>query len=68
MSKPTIEKGADNHHVRDLQEALVEKGYDISVDGIFGRGTEAAVIAFQESEGLDADGIVGRNTWAALGY
>jgi peptidoglycan hydrolase-like protein with peptidoglycan-binding domain len=36
------------------------------VDGIFGPKTEAAVRAFQQNENLGVDGIVGRQTWAAL--
>ena len=45
-----------------LQEAL-----DITADGVFGAGTEAALKAFQEEAGLIADGIAGRNTYQALG-
>lgn len=41
-------------------------GAAIAVDGIFGTGTRNAVIAFQRSKGLSADGIAGPNTWAAL--
>jgi peptidoglycan hydrolase-like protein with peptidoglycan-binding domain len=36
------------------------------VDGIFGPLTEAGVRAFQEAHGLLVDGIVGRQTLAAL--
>ena len=32
-------------------------------DGIFGEGTKAAVINFQKSKNLDADGKVGNKTW-----
>jgi peptidoglycan hydrolase-like protein with peptidoglycan-binding domain len=64
---PMIERGSEGRAVRVLQEALVEQGYELDVDGDFGSGTEAAVMAFQEANGLDADGVVGPNTWAALG-
>lgn len=37
-----------------------------SIDGVFGEGTRRAVEAFQTSEGLTADGVVGRETWNAL--
>ena len=35
-------------------------------DGVFGAGTEAAVIKFQQKMGLDADGVVGDGTWNSL--
>lgn len=38
----------------------------VKVDGMFGRSTEIAVIAYQKSHGLGADGIVGPTTWASL--
>jgi putative chitinase len=51
-----------------LQQALQAAGFSPgAIDGSFGPGTEAAVLAFQRSEGLAADGIVGPNTAAALG-
>ena len=38
----------------------------LSVDGIYGSGTERAVRIFQQSFGLTDDGIVGRQTWYAV--
>jgi peptidoglycan L-alanyl-D-glutamate endopeptidase CwlK len=53
--------------VARLQQQLKEKGFDPgAIDGKFGPGTEAALIAFQKSEGLVADGIAGPQTMAAL--
>jgi N-acetylmuramoyl-L-alanine amidase len=37
------------------------------VDGVFGKGTKTAVIAFQKKNGLTADGVVGKSTYKALG-
>jgi hypothetical protein len=50
-----------------LQWQLNEKGAQLLVDGDFGRGTHAAVMAFQAEHGLDVDGVVGPRTRAALG-
>lgn len=36
------------------------------LDGQFGSGVKNAVTAFQSFVGLDADGIVGKQTWASL--
>jgi peptidoglycan hydrolase-like protein with peptidoglycan-binding domain len=35
----------------------------LTIDGSFGSGTQAAVVAFQRLFGLSADGAVGRQTW-----
>lgn len=50
-----------------LQYALYLNGFDPNgFDGLFGGGAEKAVADFQRSVALDADGIAGRQTWAAL--
>lgn len=54
--------GSRGQQVKDLQEFL---GTD--ADGIFGKGTEAAVKEWQAANGLDADGLVGPATWDAMG-
>lgn len=60
--------GSRGGEVAQIQERLQELGYDPgTADGIFGTRTQQAVIAFQQDMGLDADGIVGKNTLAALG-
>src|SRR5215469_10387956 len=54
--------------VTALQQALQAAGFSPgAIDGSFGLGTEAAVLAFQHSKGLAADGVVGPNTATALG-
>jgi len=61
-------KGSTGSRVKEIQQALKDKGFDPGeIDGDFGPGTEAAVIAFQKSEGLLPDGKVGPNTLKALG-
>ena len=55
------------NEVRTLQESLRMLGYRPGkVDGDFGEKTEAAVIEFQEAEGIYADGIVGPVTQSVL--
>ncbi|HEY7073105.1 MAG TPA: peptidoglycan-binding protein [Acidimicrobiales bacterium] len=51
-----------------VQQTLAAAGFDPGAgDGILGAGTIAALRAFQQSRGLDADGILGKSTWDALG-
>jgi Putative peptidoglycan binding domain len=57
----------DPEQIKALQQALTSAGYDPGpVDGTFGQRTEAAVTAFQQANGLSADGVVGPETAAAL--
>ena len=66
-SYPTLKKGARGNITKLLQEKLVSFGYNTNgIDGIFGIGTKKAVMSFQKSNGLVADGIVGQNTWRKL--
>lgn len=60
--------GAQGDEVKRLQQALKGRGFSPGlVDGDFGAGTEQAVLAFQRSQGLLADGLAGPRTQAALG-
>ena len=53
--------------VTALQQALVNVGFPVTVDGNFGTSTDAAVRQFQQQKGLTVDGIVGPATRSALG-
>ena len=62
-SGETLERGSTGSEVKKLQNRLKDLGYlDGSVDGDFGEKTEAAVIAFQQNNGLTADGKAGTAT------
>jgi hypothetical protein len=53
--------------VQAVQERLSLLGYwPGAIDGVYGPDTAAAIKDFQASNGLDADGIVGPQTWARL--
>ncbi|HUC61176.1 MAG TPA: peptidoglycan-binding protein [Alphaproteobacteria bacterium] len=53
--------------VTALQQALANAGYQVSVDGVYGPATAAAVQQFESARGLAADGIAGPSVRAALG-
>src|SRR5215213_4460337 len=63
---PLVRRGDQAHPVPSLQYLLRANGRSVTVDGIFGPNTEAAVKAFQQSKGLGVDGIVGPQTWPRL--
>ena len=62
LSRPMME-GSD---VKKLQESLKNAGITVSVDWVFGPGTDKAVKEFQQKKSLVADGIVGPNTLQQL--
>jgi hypothetical protein len=61
-----MRRGSTGEGVEALQKLLKDAGYDVEVDGNYGRGTRAAVRDFQAKEGLTVDGVVGEDTWTAL--
>lgn len=59
----TLKEGSEGDAVRALQKKLIALGYlKGSADGSFGPSTKAAVTAFQEKNGLTADGKAGTDT------
>lgn len=72
---PPLTFGETSKGVRDLQQALIDLGFSMPIsthkgfkppDGIFGHETKTKVIEFQKDQGLDADGVAGKHTLAAL--
>lgn len=63
-----LRRGDRGESLRDLHQRLAgcDQAVDTDEPDEFGRATEQAVRAFQEARGLRVDGIVGRETWAAL--
>lgn len=67
LIRPTLRRGDQGDAVLLLQRALAGKGIALgAIDGDFGPRTESGVREFQRAHGLDADGVVRDDTWAAL--
>jgi len=62
----SVTNNADTHATYELQTTLQTLGYPVAIDGRFGVGTSRAVVAFQRSADVAADGNCGPATWAAL--
>lgn len=63
-----IQKGDKGPAVAMMQAALKYHGYDPQwIDGDFGTRSNNMLMAFQAEHNLEADGICGSATWAALG-
>ena len=62
VAETNLSIGDRGAEVRDLQEVLRAKGFDILADGVFGPLTHAIVMDFQAANGLYPDGIVGPAT------
>ena len=65
--EPVLRTGSRGDDVKTLQGRLHDLGYYTDeIDGQFGPGTKAAVIDFQQVNGLEADGMVGAETRTLL--
>ncbi|HEY9643825.1 MAG TPA: peptidoglycan-binding domain-containing protein, partial [Coleofasciculaceae cyanobacterium] len=66
-NRPILNQGSQGESVSELQALLKLLGfYSGAVDGIYRDDTASAVAAFQQSAGLQSDGIVGSDTWTRL--
>jgi len=64
---PVIGEVKSRPTVKQIQTALLSAGYNPGpLDGKTGRQTQDAIKAFQQANGLKADGKVGKKTWAVL--
>ena len=55
----------DVSDVREWQELLVANGYQVAIDGVWGKNTHEATILFQKDSGIyPAHGVVDSKTWA----
>lgn len=64
---PKLTVGAKGDAVAYLQSRLNDVSQaGLTPDGAFGGGTQKAVVAFQKSHSLTADGVVGQGTWDAI--
>lgn len=62
-----FQSGDEGPEVVELQERLIQLGYNISVaDGVFGSETTAAVKKYQQDIGAEVDGVVGDATYYSL--
>jgi peptidoglycan hydrolase-like protein with peptidoglycan-binding domain len=69
--RPLVRRRDQQHPVKTLQYLLRSRGHNLTVDGIFGPKTDAAVRGFQQALHRDIPsvtvvGVVGPVTWRAL--
>ena len=66
-TQPALRWGMNGHAVELMQDQLLRLDYPLgTADGSFGAKTRSALRAFQAFNGIEADGVVGRDTWEAL--
>ncbi len=53
-------------YIKVLQNILDSQGYNLELNGKFDEKTKQAVIDYQSSDGLNKDGVVGKDTWTSL--
>ena len=59
--------GTESKKLQTLLNSMLIPCPRLREDGNFGQRTQEAVVSFQKMKGLKPDGIVGPNTWTALG-
>ena len=62
LKYPPVMQGTD---VATWQTQMAVRGWDIVADGQYGPASADVCLSFQQEKALQADGIVGPDTWAA---
>lgn len=65
-SSSSLKIGDRGDDIADIQRRLTEIGFRSGEKGVFDEATHEAVRQFQQAKGLTVDGIVGKQTLAAL--
>lgn len=60
-----VGNGEVDADVETWQQAMVDQGYNLAVDGLYGPESKQIATQFQQEKGLAVDGIVGPETWEA---
>ncbi|GAA2017288.1 peptidoglycan hydrolase-like protein with peptidoglycan-binding domain [Nakamurella flavida] len=58
-------EGDTARELQCFQRQLGSRGYGLTGTGYYGDATKAAVVAFQQSQGINPSGIIGQRTWVA---
>lgn len=72
QQRPTVQRqmsprALDANQIRQIQQALNDKGMKLGVDGVWGRRSDMALRNFQRRQGMAATGQLDPQTRAALG-
>jgi hypothetical protein len=66
VAVPTVKMGSKGDNARLLQHNLNQFGYKLEEDGIFGKLSTATLVRWQHANGLSADGIYGKKSYAKM--
>ena len=62
----SFQPGDQGTDVAEIQGQLVDLGYDVMADGDYGPATVDAIKQFQQSQGINPNGLVDQTTYEAL--
>ena len=66
LAANSFQQGDQGSEIAEIQGQLIDLGYDVVADGEYGPATVDAIKQFQQSQGINPDGLVGPATYEAL--